>query len=116
MSSCAEALIGSLKITRVGFQIKTKTEIETASAFIFPNFIHMVKQIIQQLLEHQTFTSLHDLSVQLKQPSSAIENEIRALDNKYPNLLVLKHDNANISELLVRIAEAGEALARELIR
>lgn len=76
----------------------------------------MLKQIIQQLLEHQTFTSLHDLSVQLKQPSSAIENEIKALNNKYPNLLVLKRDNTSISGLLVRIAEAGEALARELIR
>lgn len=75
----------------------------------------MVKQIIQQLLEHQTFISLHDLSVQLKQPVGAIENEIKALDNKYPNLLVLQYNSVNRSELSVRIAEAGEALARELI-
>ncbi len=77
----------------------------------------MIKQIIQQLLEHQTFVSSLILSVQLQQPVSAIEHELEALDQKYPDLLKLKYNDAGHPfRLFVRIAEGGEEMARKLLR
>jgi|GEM_PF-1746870 len=77
----------------------------------------MIRQIIQQLLEHQTFVSSQSLSVRLQQPLSIIENELRALDQRYPDLLTLQYNNDDKApEIYVMISERGEALARKLLR
>lgn len=74
----------------------------------------MVKQIIQVLMEHRGAISSLQLSQTLQQPLSVIEDQLHALDRKYPELLLINYDSS-LSFMLVKIAEGGEYAARMLL-
>lgn len=74
----------------------------------------MVKYILQQLLEHQAYVSSGYLSIRLKQPLTVIEQELKALDNRYPGLLSLRYVPGK-QELQVSIGEFGKEQAQQLL-
>lgn len=76
----------------------------------------MIKQIIHHLLENHGFVSSVSLCNLFHQPVSLIERELRELNHKYPDLLIIQKNNGTgPSTLYVKIAPQGEALAKGLL-
>ena len=76
----------------------------------------MIKQIIRHLLENQGFVSSVSLCNLFRQPVSLIERELRELNHKYPDLLIIEKNNGTgPSTLHVKIAPEGEKVAKGLL-
>jgi hypothetical protein len=67
-------------------------------------------------MEHQGKISSLKLSQSLQLPLSVIEDQLQALDRKYPKLLLLNYNyDSSLSFMMVKIAGGGDDIARKLL-